>query len=155
MDRARVLQSYRGLIRTILKYERPSKVANWVTLQKTMITKLEYFKKQNPKLPHQDTDRQLESWKKLDPEKNKSLNLFISDSKQLRSILENDLKWDDKIAQGQNVDGIFEHAFDIIKFLDSQREYTELVDRYNPGSKLTQNEKIKRTANVVGLDVPA
>lgn len=58
------------------------------------------------------------------------------------------------MAQGQNVDEIFEHALDIIKFLDNQREYEELVDRYNPGTKLTQDEKVKRTANVVGLDVP-
>lgn len=82
------------------------------------------------------------------------MNLFIADSKSLRSILQNDIKWEKKVAQGQNVDEIFEHALDIIKFLDNQREYEELVDRYNPGNKLTQDEKVKRTANVVGLDVP-
>lgn len=82
------------------------------------------------------------------------MNLFIADSKSLRSILQNDIKWEKKVAQGQNVDEIFEHALDIIKFLDNQREYEELVDRYNPGTKLTQDEKVKRTANVVGLDVP-
>ena len=155
MDRARALHGYRGLIRAILKYERPSNVANWETLRKTMITKLEYFKKQNPKISHEDTDKQLASWKKLDPVNDRSLNLYVSDSKQLRSILQNDIKWDEKIAQGQNVDEMFEHTFDIIRFLDNQREYQELVDRYNPGNKLTQDEKVKRTANIVGLDVPA
>ncbi|CAI4039667.1 hypothetical protein SMKI_09G0750 [Saccharomyces mikatae IFO 1815] len=154
MDKARVLHAYRGLIRAILKYERPSKVINWGKLQKAMITKLEYSKKQNPKNSHEDSNRELESWKQLDPVNDRSLNLFISDSKLLRSILKNDIKWEEKVAQGQNADEILEHAFDIIKFLDNQREYEELVDRYNPGNKLTQDEKVKRTANVVGLDVP-
>ncbi|CAI4064525.1 hypothetical protein SKDZ_09G0730 [Saccharomyces kudriavzevii ZP591] len=154
MDRTRALQAYRGLIRAILKYERPSKVANWGNLQKTMITKLEYSKKQNPKNLHEHTDRQLDSWRKLDPGNDRSLNLFIADSKLLRSVLQNEIKWGEKVAQGQNADEIFEHAFDVIKFLDNQREYEELVDRYNPGNKLTQDEKVKRTANIVGLDVP-
>ena len=78
-------------------------------------------------MSHEDTDRQLESWKKLDPVKDRSLNLYVSDSKQLRSILQNDIKWDEKVAQGQHVDEIFEHTFDVIKFLDNQREYQELV----------------------------
>ncbi|QHS73924.1 Fmc1p [Saccharomyces paradoxus] len=154
MDRARALHAYRGLIRAILKYERPSKIINWGNLRKAMLTKLEYSKKQNPKSSHEDTNRQLEKWKRLDPANDRSLNLFIADSKLLRSILQNDIKWEEKVVQRQNIDEIFEHSFDIIKFLDNQREYEELVDRYNPGKKLTQDEKVKRTANVVGLDVP-
>lgn len=154
MDRARALHAYRGLIRAILKYERPSKIINWGNLRKAMLTKLEYSKKQNPKSLHENTNRQLEKWKRLDPVNDRSLNLFIADSKLLRSILQNDIKWEEKVGQRQSIDEIFEHSFDIIKFLDNQREYEELVDRYNPGNKLTQDEKVKRTANVVGLDVP-
>ena len=154
MDRPRTLRTYRGLIRAILKYERPSKIVNWGNLRKAMITKLEYAKKQNQRDSHENINRQLEKWKKLDPVSDRSWNMFIADSKSLRSILQNDIKWEKKVAQGQNVDEIFEHALDIIKFLDNQREYEELVDRYNPGNKLTQDEKVKRTANVVGLDVP-
>ncbi|GMM34657.1 Fmc1 protein [Saccharomycopsis crataegensis] len=39
-------------------------------------------------------------------------------------------------------------------FLKSQRTYEELVQRYNPGMTMSQEEKVKKTARRVGLDVP-
>lgn len=39
-------------------------------------------------------------------------------------------------------------------FLRSQRVYSELVERYNPGLTMEQNENVRRTANRVGLGVP-
>lgn len=39
-------------------------------------------------------------------------------------------------------------------FLRSQREYTELLERYNPGLTMKQDDKVRRTANRVGLSVP-
>lgn len=39
-------------------------------------------------------------------------------------------------------------------FLRSQRQYQELLERYNPGMGMTQEEKVKKTARRVGLDVP-
>lgn len=63
MDRPRTLRTYRGLIRAILKYERPSKIVNWGNLRKAMITKLEYAKKQNQRDSHENINRQLEKWK--------------------------------------------------------------------------------------------
>ncbi|CAK7909408.1 ATP synthase assembly factor Fmc1p, mitochondrial [[Candida] anglica] len=39
-------------------------------------------------------------------------------------------------------------------FLRSQREYTELLERYNPGLTMDQEDKVRRTANRVGLSVP-
>lgn len=39
-------------------------------------------------------------------------------------------------------------------FLRSQREYTELLERYNPGLTMNQEDKVRRTANRVGLSVP-
>ncbi|KAK6459429.1 uncharacterized protein RJT20DRAFT_16132 [Scheffersomyces xylosifermentans] len=42
----------------------------------------------------------------------------------------------------------------VITFLNSQREYTELLERYNPGLTMKQDDKVKRTAHRVGLEVP-
>lgn len=39
-------------------------------------------------------------------------------------------------------------------FLKSQRQYQELLERYNPGMTMSQQEKVKKTARRVGLDVP-
>lgn len=46
------------------------------------------------------------------------------------------------------------HMSNITLFLRSQREYTELVERYNPGLGMEQEDRVKRTANRVGLQLP-
>lgn len=46
------------------------------------------------------------------------------------------------------------HMSNIKTFLNSQRVYTELVERYNPGLTMDQELKVRRTANRVGLQVP-
>ncbi|XP_006460050.1 hypothetical protein AGABI2DRAFT_68293 [Agaricus bisporus var. bisporus H97] len=45
-------------------------------------------------------------------------------------------------------------ARNALLFLKSQREHQTLVERYNPLSSLTEQERIRKTANRVGLDVP-
>lgn len=42
----------------------------------------------------------------------------------------------------------------IVTFLNSQRVYTELLERYNPGLTMTQEDNVRKTANKVGLSVP-
>ncbi|KAA8648518.1 hypothetical protein EYZ11_012887 [Aspergillus tanneri] len=37
----------------------------------------------------------------------------------------------------------------------SQRQYVALLERYNPGMSLDEQEKIRLTARRVGLDIPA
>lgn len=46
------------------------------------------------------------------------------------------------------------HIQDIANFLSYQRTYQELIERYNPGLTMTQEDKVRRTANRVGLDLP-
>lgn len=46
------------------------------------------------------------------------------------------------------------HLDNIAKFLNSQRTYIELIERYNPGLTMSQEDKVRRTANRVGLSVP-
>lgn len=48
-----------------------------------------------------------------------------------------------------------QHVRDISSFVKNQMEFEELVERYNPGLKMSQEEKVKRTAAKVGLQVPA
>lgn len=47
-----------------------------------------------------------------------------------------------------------EHVENIALFLDSQREYIELLERYNPGISMKQKDKVRKTARRVGLEVP-
>ena len=42
----------------------------------------------------------------------------------------------------------------VVTFLNSQRVYTELLERYNPGLTMKQDDNVRRTANRVGLSVP-
>jgi len=46
------------------------------------------------------------------------------------------------------------HMKNITTFLASQREYQELLERYNPGLSMEQQENITKSANRVGLQVP-
>jgi len=46
------------------------------------------------------------------------------------------------------------HIQDMANFLSYQRTYQELIERYNPGLTMTQEDKVRRTANRVGLDLP-
>ncbi|ODV76908.1 uncharacterized protein CANTADRAFT_92477 [Suhomyces tanzawaensis NRRL Y-17324] len=46
------------------------------------------------------------------------------------------------------------HMSNVVTFLKSQRTYTELIERYNPGLKMSQEENVRKTANRVGLSVP-
>ncbi|KAK6463822.1 hypothetical protein DFJ63DRAFT_138175 [Scheffersomyces coipomensis] len=60
--------------------------------------------------------------------------------------LTHDINHDDKYK--------LNHLSNISNFLSSQRVYNELLERYNPGLTMNQEDKVKRTANHVGLQVP-
>lgn len=46
------------------------------------------------------------------------------------------------------------HAQQFITYLRSQRSYVALVERYNPGINLDEEERIRLTARRVGMDLP-
>ncbi|CCE80300.1 Piso0_003413 [Millerozyma farinosa CBS 7064] len=58
------------------------------------------------------------------------------------------------IAEQQANKKTIEHLRNVATFIGSQREYTELLERYNPGLTMEQEEKVRRTAGKVGLSVP-
>lgn len=45
-------------------------------------------------------------------------------------------------------------ADQLAQYARAQRTYAMLVDRYNPGSNLTEEERIRLTARRVGFDLP-
>lgn len=46
-------------------------------------------------------------------------------------------------------------AHQAVTYLRSQRMYVALVERYNPGMEMPQDERIRLTARRVGMDLPA
>lgn len=42
----------------------------------------------------------------------------------------------------------------VLTFLKNQREYNELIERYNPGLRMSQEDNVRKSANRVGLTVP-
>ncbi|CAG97973.1 Fmc1p [Kluyveromyces lactis] len=87
--------------------------------------------------------KKIEILKTKDPLKSKEL-LFYSHSKHLKDIVLS-LKDDPRSLQ---------HLKDIAAFVVNQSEYEQLIERYNPGLKMSQEEKVQKTANKVGLQVP-
>jgi ATP synthase assembly factor FMC1 len=47
-----------------------------------------------------------------------------------------------------------QHISDIANYLSYQRTYNVLIERYNPGLSMTQEDKIRKTAHRVGFELP-
>ncbi|EGW32327.1 uncharacterized protein SPAPADRAFT_139500 [Spathaspora passalidarum NRRL Y-27907] len=47
-----------------------------------------------------------------------------------------------------------QNLHNMVTFLNSQRVYIELLERYNPGLTMSQEDNVRKTANKVGLSVP-
>lgn len=47
-----------------------------------------------------------------------------------------------------------EKADQFVRYARAQRMYATLVERYNPGMEMDQEEKIRLTARRVGMDLP-
>jgi len=42
----------------------------------------------------------------------------------------------------------------ILQYLKAQRTYMTLVERYNPGMNMTEEDRVRMTARRVGMDLP-
>ncbi|KAJ5526714.1 hypothetical protein N7513_010873 [Penicillium frequentans] len=49
----------------------------------------------------------------------------------------------------------FQEAEQLAKYARAQRTYVELLERYNPGMGMDEEERVRLTARRVGLDVPS
>jgi ATP synthase assembly factor FMC1, mitochondrial len=41
-----------------------------------------------------------------------------------------------------------------VRYLYAQRKYVTLIERYNPGMNMSEEERVKLTARRVGMEVP-
>ncbi|AET38806.1 Fmc1p Ecym_3315 [Eremothecium cymbalariae DBVPG len=157
-----LVSSYRPLIRALVKASKRSHIEQIKQDIKKEITVLTYKKIQTVreqadmkdsneklnllKLSH-SLSKQIEDLKSQDPSKSKKL-FFYPHSKELRSII-----MSDPVSRGV-FEKRLEHLMDVAAFVKNQMEYDILIDRYNPGLGMSQEEKVRRTANKVGLQVP-
>jgi ATP synthase assembly factor FMC1, mitochondrial len=45
-------------------------------------------------------------------------------------------------------------AAQLVQYLRAQRQYTTLIERYNPGMNMDEEERVRLTARRVGMDLP-
>ena len=57
-------------------------------------------------------------------------------------------------AKPSNIERQIAEGNDVLLFLRSQRTYKTLLERYNPSVGIEQDEKVRRTARRVGLELP-
>ncbi|KAL3230699.1 ATP synthase assembly factor FMC1, mitochondrial [Nakaseomyces bracarensis] len=153
-----LVSTYRSLVRSIVKFERPNVIEQLRRSLKQDIAKLTYqriqlvrdqMKYKNDAVKVKELNKQMvlltarvEKLKKIDPANDKS-TLFMRDKEMVRK----------QVLEGQGNAKFLTHLKNIEMFFTNQREYEELIERYN-GKKISQEEKVKRTANRVGLEVP-
>lgn len=47
-----------------------------------------------------------------------------------------------------------EHAEQFLQYIKAQRMYATLLERYNPGMNMDEEERVKLTARTVGMQLP-
>ncbi|SCU88546.1 LADA_0E10792g1_1 [Lachancea dasiensis] len=158
-----LLVVYKQLIRSLVKSNKRSKIAQITEDNKKQVALLTYRKfnllrqqasdqassnssKHNGHLS--ELTNEIERLKANDPARSKALH-YYENSSSLREMIFQNFPGD-----AGSVNKRLQHLKDISGFVKNQMEYEELVERYNPGLKMDQEEKVKRTAARVGLQVP-
>ena len=57
-------------------------------------------------------------------------------------------------AQGANPTSQIQEAEQFIRYIQAQRQYVTLVERYNGGWDMTEEERVRLTARRVGMELP-
>lgn len=76
---------------------------------------------------------------------------------QPRSLLHNRLResFSSQVAsQRQQPHASAEQADQFVQYLQAQRQYVTLIERYNPGMGMDEEERTRLTARRVGMDLP-
>jgi hypothetical protein len=47
-----------------------------------------------------------------------------------------------------------QQAEEFVKYVQAQRMYATLIERYNPGMGMSEEERVRLTARRVGMDLP-
>ncbi|EDO16725.1 hypothetical protein Kpol_1003p30 [Vanderwaltozyma polyspora DSM 70294] len=166
VNQQNLLQVYKQLIKAIVKNDRRSKIIQRANEISKEISLLSYQKINLLRQPSnedtkaklsklrsvQEIDSKINKLKAEDPKCDKNM-LYISNS--MKTDIREDMKAILIKENDRQINRKLNNFIDIAAFLNNQREYDELIERYNLGSRgLTQDEVVKRTANKVGLDVP-
>ncbi|BAE58019.1 hypothetical protein F9C07_2294 [Aspergillus flavus] len=59
-----------------------------------------------------------------------------------------------KSADEETLNAHIQEADQLAQYARAQRQYLKLVERYNPGMTMDEQEKIRLTARRVGMDLP-
>ncbi|KAI0835091.1 hypothetical protein F5Y06DRAFT_143875 [Hypoxylon sp. FL0890] len=63
-----------------------------------------------------------------------------------------------RLRESFSADAPHEHAAaqadQLVQYLKAQRQYTTLLERYNPGMNMDEEERVRLTARRVGMDLP-
>lgn len=136
---------YKNLQHELLSISKKSNLLHHskeVEREKALLTykKLQLIKARQPTKDIDEKLKQLETQEPPAPTvDNELLRLLISESEDGGSHMEK--------YHLENLDNI-------ATFLRSQWKYSELLERYNPGLSMDQEENVRKTANMVGLLVP-
>lgn len=57
-------------------------------------------------------------------------------------------------GQGDAALSEIQQAEQFVQYLQAQRRYVTLVERYNPGMNMNEEERVRLTARRVGMDLP-
>lgn len=57
-------------------------------------------------------------------------------------------------SQSESPQRRLEEAEQYVYYLKAQRMYTTLLERYNPGMNMNEEDRVRMTARRVGMDVP-
>ncbi|SGZ53383.1 CIC11C00000002615 [Sungouiella intermedia] len=127
---------YKELQKELLVAHRKSYAVHWKknlekNKAKLMYTKLQLIKSRKPTGEVEAQIKALESGKiEYPPLKTEGVRELVDS--------------DNDIANLKNV----------ITYLRNQRVYNELLERYSPGLTMSQEDNVRKTANMVGLAVP-
>ncbi|CAR25038.1 ATP synthase assembly factor FMC1 [Lachancea thermotolerans] len=161
-SKVELLSSYKQLVRALVKSNRRSKIVQQLEDNKKQIALLTYRKislirqcqdpdpqeKLKAMMNLNGLNKKIDNLKQDDPSKSRKL-YFYDKSNELKKLI-----MEDRSAETSTIIKKLEHLRDIAGFLQNQMEFEQLVERYNPGLKMDQEEKVKRTAAKVGLQVP-
>lgn len=152
------LQAYKALVKATVRADRAARIAQRLANKKQQLALLTYRRmnvareqaKKDIDVPTKmkllkdmsSLTKRVELLKRREPQNDKSL-LFVQDTKFLR----------DQVFNAKEKRHI-QHLKDVAAFINNQREYNELIERYNPGANMSQEERVKLTANRVGFNIP-
>ncbi|CCE62485.1 hypothetical protein TPHA_0C03330 [Tetrapisispora phaffii CBS 4417] len=167
-SKTELLSLYKNLIKSAVRHDRRYKIIQEVNEINKEVTLLKYEKLKLAKsqqllkdsnstmaLNLKAIEKKLVELKNANPSKNRE---FYFSPLEFRNLIRPHFEKQIRSSTGQDMINkrTLEHYKDIYLFLDNQREYDELFERYNMGefNKMAQNVRVQKTAKRVGLEVP-